>query len=327
MTVHTSYMERTVPDASGITLEHETAAPGRGAAPASRPPLLQHHFYEITLVLRGSCEFFSAQGRMSLIPGDLLLLPPDRPHACCLQKGAQLCRCQFEPQIISGVLAASLQDMVYWNIPQASAAEKRMRELKAFEEDARAAGSPPLLHLSVSGLQGMIHLTHAELDYLYPILQSIAREQEERHFNFEQMKLFRLQELLVLIRRIQLSQFQLISREASWKEDMINTVLAEIDRDLSQDIDFEGIAHSQGITLSYFRTIFKEATGMPPTDYLNRVRILRALELLQTSDAPVAEIGRKVGIYDANYFSRLFKKVTGYPPRYFKSIPAKGKEE
>ena len=107
---------------------------------------------------------------------------------------------------------------------------------------------------------------------------------------------------------------------------MINTVLAEIDRDLSQDIDFEGIAHSHGITLSYFRTIFKEATGMPPTDYLNRVRILRALELLQTSDAPVAEIGRKVGIYDANYFSRLFKKVTGYPPRYFKSIPAKGKE-
>ena len=65
---------------------------------------------------------------------------------------------------------------------------------------------------------------------------------------------------------------------------------------------------------------------MPPTDYLNRVRILRALELLQTSDAPVAAIGRKVGIYDANYFSRLFKKVTGYPPRSFKSIPAKGKE-
>ena len=327
MTVHTSYMERTVPDASGITLEHETAAPGRGAAPASRPPLHQHHFYEITLVLRGSCEFFSAQGRMSLIPGDLLLLPPDRPHACCLQKGAQLCRCQFETQIISGVLAASLQDMVYWNIPQASAAEKRMRELKAFEEDARAAGSPPLLHLSVSGLQGMIHLTHAELDYLYPILQSIAREQEERHFNFEQMKLFRLQELLVLIRRIQLSQFQLISREASWKEDMISAVLTQIDQDLSQNIDFEGIARGQGITLSYFRMIFKEITGMPPTDYLNRVRILHALELLQTSDAPVAEIGRKVGIYDANYFSRLFKKVTGYPPRYFKSIPAKGKEE
>lgn len=161
----------------------------------------------------------------------------------------------------------------------------------------------------------------------YPILQSIEREQKERHFNFEQMKLLRLQELLVLIRRIQLSQFQLISREASWKEDMISAVLTQIDQDLSQNIDFEGIARGQGITLSYFRMIFKEITGMPPTDYLNRVRILHALELLQTSDAPVAEIGRKVGIYDANYFSRLFKKITGYPPRYFKSIPHKDEKK
>ena len=323
MPSQSNYLERAVPDNSGITLTHEKAGANQEPIPVFRPPLHQHRFYEITLVLRGSCEFFFSQGRMSLIPGDLLMLPPDRPHTCHLQPGAQLCCCQFEAQIISGALAASLQDMVYWNIPQTNAAEKRMRELKAFEEEARVAGEPVLLHMSVSSLQGMTHLTHAELDYLYPILQSIEREQKERHFNFEQMKLLRLQELLVLIRRIQLSQFQLISREASWKEDMISAVLTQIDQDLSQNIDSEGIARGQGITLSYFRMIFKEITGMPPTDYLNRVRILHALELLQTSDAPVAEIGRKVGIYDANYFSRLFKKITGYPPRYFKAIPHK----
>ena len=131
--------------------------------------------------------------------------------------------------------------------------------------------------------------------------------------------------LLVFIRRIQLSQFELVSRESSWKEAMIGEVLTRIDQNLAQEIDFEAISHSRGITLTYFRSLFKEITGMPPTDYLNRVRILHALELLQTSDAPVAEIGRKVGIYDANYFSRLFKKITGYPPRYFKAIsPQKG---
>lgn len=60
---------------------------------------------------------------------------------------------------------------------------------------------------------------------------------------------------------------------------------------------------------------------MSPTDYLNHVRISRALELLQVTSLSIAEIASRVGIYDANYFSRLFKKVTGYPPRYFKSIP------
>lgn len=48
--------------------------------------------------------------------------------------------------------------------------------------------------------------------------------------------------------------------------------------------------------------------------------MLRALELLQTTELSVSEIAVQVGIYDANYFSRLFKKVTGYPPRYFKAI-------
>ena len=325
MSAQANYIDRDAPDNSGITLLHEKMTNGSIPGPASRPPLHRHRFYELVLVLRGSCEFFSGQGRMSLIPGDLLLLPPDRPHTYYLQNGAQACRCQFEPDVFSGVLSASLQDMVYWNMPQGNAAEKRLRELRAFETEARAAGGPVLLHMSAASMQGLLHLSYAELDSLYPILQSIGREQEERHFGFEQMKLLQLQALLVFIRRIQLSQFALVSRESSWKEAMIGEVLTRIDQNLAQEIDFEAIAHSRGITLTYFRSLFKEITGMPPTDYLNRVRILHALELLQTSDAPVAEIGRKVGIYDANYFSRLFKKITGYPPRYFKAIsPQKG---
>lgn len=321
MALPAGYIDRDTPDDSGVTVVHEDAADLPASGPALRPSLHRHRFYELVLVLRGSCELFTGQGRMSLIPGDLLLIPPDRPHTYYLQKDAQACRCQFEADIVSGALATALPDMVYWNTPRGNTAEKRLHELRAFEKEARAAGEPVLLHMSVSSLQGMVHLSHDELDILYTVMRSIGHEQEEQRFGFVQMKRLRLQELLVLLRRIQLSQFQAVSREASWKEQMIGQVLRQIDGNLAQEIDFEAIAHGLGITLTYFRALFKEMTGMPPTDYLNRVRILHALELLQTSDAPVAEIGRKVGIYDANYFSRLFKKITGYPPRYFKSIP------
>lgn len=93
MPSQSNYLERTVLDDSGITLTHEKAGTAQETIPVLRPALHQHHFYEITLVLRGSCEFFFNQGRMSLIPGDLLMLPPDRPHTCHLQPGAQLCCC------------------------------------------------------------------------------------------------------------------------------------------------------------------------------------------------------------------------------------------
>ena len=124
MSAQANYIDRDAPDNSGITLLHEKMTDGSIPGPASRPPLHRHRFYELVLVLRGSCEFFSGQGRMSLIPGDLLLLPPDQPHTYYLQNGAQACRCQFEPDVFSGVLSASLQDMVYWNMPQGNAAEK-----------------------------------------------------------------------------------------------------------------------------------------------------------------------------------------------------------
>lgn len=321
MPLLTGYLDRDASDDSGVAVLNEDAMDCLAAGPMYRPSLHRHRFYELVLVLRGSCELFTGQGRMSLIPGDLLLVPPDRPHTYSLQKDAQVCCCQFEADIISGALATALPDMVYWNTSQGNAADKRLRELRAFEKEARVAGEPVLLRMSVSSLQGLVHLSHDELDSMYMIMQSIGREQAEQSFGFAQMKRLRLQELLVLLRRIQLSQFQVVSREASWKEQAMGEVLRQIDRNLAEEIDFDAIAHRLGITLTYFRALFKEMTGMPPTDYLNRVRILHALELLQTSDAPVAEIGRKVGIYDANYFSRLFKKITGYPPRYFKSIP------
>ena len=102
---------------------------------------------------------------------------------------------------------------------------------------------------------------------------------------------------------------------------MVDQILHQIDENVAGAFDFNAFAHSQGITATYFRAVFKGIVGMPPVDYLNHVRVLKALALLQTTDLTISETAAQVGIYDANYFSRLFKKVTGYPPRYFKSIP------
>lgn len=315
----TPYEKRNIVDHSGITFEQITAAE-RTPLCSSAASLHRHGFFELTLVLRGSCSYFSDHGRTPLIPGDLLLMPPHQPHACYLQRGAELCHCQFESDVLSGALSSLLSDMIYCETPAKNVAQKRLHDLTAFEEESRVTGDPLLLRSGNATPSGMLHLSHSEFSSLYPILQSICQEQKEQRFGFEPLKVTRLQELIVLLKRVQICQFELLQEQSSWKEELIGTVLTQIDNDLAREMDFEGIAHKQGITLSYFRMVFKEITGMPPTDYLNRVRILRALELLQTCDAPVSEIAAKVGIYDANYFSRLFKKVTGYPPRYFKSI-------
>ena len=76
------------------------------------------------------------------------------------------------------------------------------------------------------------------------------------------------------------------------------------------------------LSSSYFRVLFKDVTGLPPVEYLNRLRIVKSLQYLQADDLSIANAAARVGIYDPNYYSRLFKKVMGVPPRYFKNISA-----
>ncbi len=53
---------------------------------------------------------------------------------------------------------------------------------------------------------------------------------------------------------------------------------------------------------------------MPPLSLLIRLRLQRAMDLLQRGSHNVAEAARAVGYEDAFYFSRLFKKHIGVTP-------------
>jgi|GEM_PF-2559470 len=148
---------------------------------------------------------------------------------------------------------------------------------------------------------------------IHSIFEQMAREDSGRELDYENMEIFMLRESLTLLRRSADQDFKQSLTRLSWKQRMVNSVLSQIDSD-PVNIDFEKIARQNGIAMSYFRKVFKETVGLPPQDYLNRVRIDHALELLRNSDSSVADIAAAVGFYDANYFSRLFRKITGCTP-------------
>lgn len=53
---------------------------------------------------------------------------------------------------------------------------------------------------------------------------------------------------------------------------------------------------------------------MSPIQYINRLRMIRACEGLESRRMSIKEAAEHVGIYDLNYFSRLFKKIIGCSP-------------
>jgi AraC-like DNA-binding protein len=78
------------------------------------------------------------------------------------------------------------------------------------------------------------------------------------------------------------------------------------------------------LSRSRFHSFFKQALGVAPMKYVQRMRMDRAQELLLTTDHPVKTIATLVGSEDPFHFSRLFKKVCGMGPQQYRQEVKKG---
>jgi transcriptional regulator GlxA family with amidase domain len=67
-----------------------------------------------------------------------------------------------------------------------------------------------------------------------------------------------------------------------------------------------------------FKRRFASATGMPPLEYVQRLRIEDAKRRLERTDMPVDEISWRVGYEDAAFFRRLFKRTAGLAPSAYR---------
>lgn len=65
---------------------------------------------------------------------------------------------------------------------------------------------------------------------------------------------------------------------------------------------------------------FRQATGRSPGEYLRLVRMEYARHWLCTTRLPVQAVGHRVGIEDANTFTRQFREETGTTPRAFRAL-------
>lgn len=84
-------------------------------------------------------------------------------------------------------------------------------------------------------------------------------------------------------------------------------------------IDINSICTYVNYSRYYFSRRFKEIQGMSITEYINKVRLDRAVYLLTHTDLTVIQVARSVGFEDPYYFSKKFKLYTGLAPTQFKS--------
>ncbi|MEC0180747.1 helix-turn-helix domain-containing protein [Paenibacillus peoriae] len=97
--------------------------------------------------------------------------------------------------------------------------------------------------------------------------------------------------------------------------------IAYLENHYSEKITREQLAAIAGVSRSHYSIQFKQLTGFSPNEYLSRLRVHRAKELLISGSGTLREIALKVGYKDEFYLSRRFKQHTGASPSSYNRRP------
>lgn len=87
-----------------------------------------------------------------------------------------------------------------------------------------------------------------------------------------------------------------------------------IQQNQAEDLSLGQVAKAVNTSAFYFCKLFKKSTGVNFTEYVSRIRVEKAKNLLLNPNLRVSEIAYEVGFQSLTHFNRVFKKLMGRSP-------------
>ncbi len=100
---------------------------------------------------------------------------------------------------------------------------------------------------------------------------------------------------------------------------ILKPALDYIEKYYTRNISLNNMASLCNISTSYFSKLFRRTIGDNFSNHINRIRIKKARELLETTDIPITNIALDLGFEDSGYFIKVFKKFEGVTPSKFRN--------
>lgn len=274
-----------------------------------QPRVIYDH--EIIFVKKGKCVYRIGEKEYALRGGDVHFMPPNTLHSCHVPKGEEFSyfAVHFDLVYMGEKLDFSADD-VYVLL---------YGELEEVPYDEELAGRP------------VPELREVQFPYVMPAGDTIAMHDwfqrmlaayKSKHFGYEmELRAF----LLLILARMTAS---IVNKAGISKEhahgDKIAAAMRYMKQAYGEQVDLQRLAQEAGMSPSYFRALFKQASGRTPLEYLTAVRMERAKALLLEGDYLIHDISARVGYTDIHYFSNLFKKIEGLSPRNYRLSVQRG---
>ncbi|MBR5543789.1 MAG: AraC family transcriptional regulator [Oscillospiraceae bacterium] len=261
--------------------------------------LHRHTYIQINYVNRGKGVHIINNKRIDIAKGDVFIIPPYVPHVIFPGDNDNLEIFEFEFSV-DFVLpaheniedAASYLDFAY--LEPFIVMEEQVKPSFTLNEKAQIK--------------------------IESILNEALREFEERSPGYLLVVKALLLKLLVITGRefsseIRGTEFEKILNK--YKK-IVSAAMEYIQLNYNKNISLKELSDEVNYSRSRFSYLFKSVAGQTFVEYLNSVRIDRAIDLLNNSDKSITDISYEVGFNTISNFNKTFKHLTGYTPRNYR---------
>ncbi|MBQ6471751.1 MAG: helix-turn-helix domain-containing protein [Victivallales bacterium] len=244
---------------------------------ADRPH--SHNCSELTVVTSGEGDYLFEKSNVHISAGDVLLIHPGYHHSYQNTKSLGVINILYKSQKLPFPLLDGEE------LPH-------FRTLFPLEKQSIRCSANPIAHLEPAELAPLtrkIHELSEELLGAQPgtILCSMAK----------------FTEILVLLLR----QLHTTGRKSNAEQFKIVKAVSYINKHFTSNIRMRTLAEMAFMSQRQFFRIFHQSTGYTPLDYLNRLRLRHALNLLKTTRSHIDEIAYASGFNSSTYFCRKFR--------------------
>lgn len=254
-----------------------------------------HDFAEL-ICITGGCGIHTIDGHPNRTRrGDIFLIDLGVRHTYeALSPGFTWINCIFQPQHLCDVFntyESALQLLSYM-----------------FYHNVTA--DPDALCLTVN--------LREEREDLSPIFENMLQEYREKKPGYKEILEHYLKILLTKIAR-HIHTVETQYENYSEKNRIIEEVVRELNRTSPESISAKQYADRYFLSQSAFSNHFKKHTGCSFLEYVTRLRIQEACELLLTTNLTIYDIQCRSGYQDSKSFYRSFRRITGMTPSEYKS--------
>ena len=166
---------------------------------------------------------------------------------------------------------------------------------------------------ALRGVFGVFRLNPSEQAQVQSWLYGIMREMRERQYGYETMVRCITAELLAFIIR-KTSQENSAERVSAAKNTRMLEIADYLAAHSDQKLSLDEIAERFFISKFHLCRTFKEATGFTLAEYINTSRVMKARELLLTTNDSITDIAEATGFESSTHFGKVFKQYMGSPP-------------